>query len=422
MEINFSIRKSIKKHMSTSSHVASSNWSTRTLSEFYDFLHFRSSDHGSTQKFINSYGKNGLVYMVVNRVASNTSVLPREYQNENGEVIDNSEIEQLLKTPNKYQSETEFRQNINEYLMLSGNAFILNIAGIGAGNELHVLNSANVQILIDSVGDVAGYQYTDNVGKRIKYDNEEVLHIRLSNSLSSNKEEKFWGLSPLKSLWPVVSASDDLFTARSAIWKNRGMSGILTNRSDTPLLPKEKAELQESLDGEIGGAHKANGIKATTSNVDYIPLYMSPSDLQLLEGNVDNLRTISAGYEMPSVLFNDMASSTYNNVQEAKKSALTDAYIPLDIKVNEKLSSWLSKIIGVTEVIVVDISKIEILRLTTNDVAARLNDMNPNVSSRVMETLTVDEARNLVGLDTVEGGDEMLGKSNSKETDEKTTD
>ena len=39
-----------------------------------------------------------------------------------------------------------------------------------------------------------------------------------------------------------------------------------------------------------------------------------------------------------------------------------------------------------------------------------------------METLTVDEARNLVGLDTVEGGDEMLGKSNSKETDEKTTD
>jgi phage portal protein BeeE len=200
------------------------------------------------------------------------------------------------------------------------------------------------------------------------------------------------------------------------------MSGILTNRSDTPLLPKEKAELQESLDGEIGGAHKANGIKATTSNVDYIPLYMSPSDLQLLEGNVDNLRTISAGYEMPSVLFNDMASSTYNNVQEAKKSALTDAYIPLDIKVNEKLSSWLSKIIGVTEVIVVDISKIEILRLTTNDVAARLNDMNPNVSSRVMETLTVDEARNLVGLDTVEGGDEMLGKSNSKETDEKTTD
>lgn len=421
MEFKISLKRSRKDQLSTKSHVQSDSWLPRSIASLLEENFFSNSYNGTTQKFINSYSKNGLVYMVVNRVASNTSVLPREYQDEKGEPIENSAIEELIKNPNEYQGESEFRQTIYEYLSLSGNSFILHVEGIGAGESLEVLDSANMQILIDSIGDVTGYQYTNNVGKKIKYNTEEILHIKLSNSLSNDREAKYWGLSPLKSLWPVVSASDDLFTARSFIWKNRGVTGILTNRSDTPLLPKERAELQDSFDSEIGGPERTNKVRVSSGDLHHIQLAMSPVDLQLLEGNIDNLRMICAGYEMPSVLFNDMASSTYNNVLEAKKSALTDAYIPLDIKVNEKLSVWLSEILGVKETIVVDISKIESLRLTTNEVAANLNNLPINVAARVMETLSIDEARELIGLDSTTGGEEMLGKQNAKQDENKET-
>jgi phage portal protein BeeE len=273
-------------------------------------------------------------------------------------------------------------------------------------------------ILIDSQGELSGYRYIDNVGKRIKYDVEDILHIKLSNSLETEREMKFWGLSPLRALWSVVSASDDLFTARAAIWKNKGYAGILTNKSDTPLLPKERNDLQDSFNDEIGGADRANGVRVSTGNLSYLQLGMSPQDLQLLEGNIDNLRMISASYKTSSILYNDVANSTYNNVLESKRDAYTDAYIPLDEKVNEKLGPWLSDILGVEETIVVDTTRIEVLKLTTNEVANRLNNLPTNVAARVMEAVTINESRDLIGLDTIDKGEEMLGKSNNKE-DEK---
>jgi len=421
MEFKISLKRNTEKGLAPTYHVQDGSFSSKNIAYLLEEKFFGKSYNASTQKCINSYGKNALVYMVVNRIASNTSVLPRQYQNEQGEKIDNSEIEKFMKNPNSYQSEIEFRQTINEYISLSGNAFILHTKGIGAGNELEVLDSANVVILIDNVGDVKGYRHTNNVGKQTTYDKEEVLHIVLSNNLSSNREDKYWGQSPIKPLWPVVSASTDLFVARSFIWKNRGVPGILTNKSDFAMKSKERQALQDSFNGEVGGPERTNQVRVATTDLNYIQMGMSPADMQLLEGNIDNLRTICAAYEMPSVLFNDMASSTYNNVQEAKKSALTDAYIPLDEKINRKLSTWLSEILGVQETIAVDISRIELLRLTTNEVAANLNNLPTNVAARVMETLTIDEARELIGLDTTTGGEEKLGKSNQKEDENKET-
>lgn len=405
MEFKFSI----SKHRSGSSHILNDRWSSRVLSDIHDFIHFRTRDFGTTRKYIDSYGQNGLVYMVVNKIASNSATLPRSYQDEDGEEINDSEVEKLLNNPNDYQGRIEFLQTVNEYLTLSGNAFILHIEGIGAGNSVEVLDSARIRILLDSVGDVSGYDYADNIGKRQRYDTDEILHIKMSNNLSYDRELKFWGLSPLKALWTVIESSNDLFTARASIWKNRGFAGILTNKSEVPLLPKERKELQSEFDSEIGGAARANGVKVSSGDLQYLQLGMSPADLKLLEGNVDNMRMISAGYKMPSVLFNDVENSTYNNVLESKRDAYTDAYIPLANKVDEKLSVWLSEKLGEEVFIVIDVSRIEVLKLTTNDVANRINEMSPQLQNRVVGQMSSQEVRELIGLLVLESGQEVIG-------------
>jgi len=420
MEFKFSITK----NRPGSSHVQRDNWSSRVLSDFYHYVHYRNKDYGNTKRYIDTYSQNGIVYMVINKIAQNTSTLPRNYIDSNGEIIENSQIEEAIKQPNSYQTEIEFRQTLNEYLLTSGNGFILNIQGIGGGNEFTVLDSSRVVILINSIGEVSGYKYTNNLGNQVKYEVEDILHIRLSNNLQIDRELQYWGLSPLKSLWTVVESSNDLFRARASIWKNKGYAGILTNKSDVPLLPKERDELQTSFNEEVGGADRVNGVRVSTGDLNYLQLGMSPADLKLLEGNIDNLRMISSAYKMPSVLFNDVENSTYNNVLESKKDAYTDAYIPLDKKINEKLSEWLSEILGVEEFIVVDTTRIEVLKLTTNEVANKLNNLPNNVAARVMESISLNESRNLVGLEEIDGGEEMLGKPNQKDTtnEDKTTD
>lgn len=411
MEFKLSISNPFKVQRKGSYHVLPDKWSKRVLADIYDFLHFRQRDYGNTAKYIKSYERNGLVYIVVNKLATNSAHLPRKVVDKNGKEISNSKIMEVLEKPNDYQSKTEFYQLIDEYLATTGNAFIKKLDGIGLGTELEVLNPTYVRILINSIGEVVGYEYVDNVGKKHKYTTDEVLHIRLSNKLTTERENKYWGLSPLSSLWNVVESSNDLFTARASIWKNKGIIGVLTNKSDLPMLPKERKDMQDKFDKDTGGADKANGMYVTAANVGFVQTSMSPADLKLLEGNIDNLRTLSSGYKLPSVLFNDVENSTYNNVLESKKDAYTDAYIPLANKVDEKLSKWLSDALGVEEIIVVDVTKIEVLKLTTNEVANSLNNLPTNVAARVMEAMTEREARELIGL---EGGSTVtLGKSNN---------
>lgn len=408
----------ITKHITNTLFNQTSTWSAGRIEDLRDFFHDISGSAGTIKKYIDSYETNPVIYMVVNKLASTTAALPRVYHDAKGEIVENSEIEQLLKKPNSYQSEIEFRQQLNEYLALSGNAFILRIDGIGMGHELEVLDSANVRIVLDTIGDVFSYEYIDNMGKRHIYEPEEILHIKASNNLKTNREEKYWGLSALRANWTVVRALNDLFKAKESIWKNKGFAGILTNKSDIPLKSGERKELQDEYTSEIGGAVNANGVKVSSGNLAYIQLGMSPGDLKLLEGFIEGLRVIAAAYKLPSVLFNDTENSTYNNVSESKSAAYTDAYIPFDEKVNQKLGDWLGEIFSEDVTIVIDISNIEELKYTTNEISNRLNALPPTVANRIVEALSINQALDMMGLEPIVGGEKLLGKSNNKE-DEK---
>ena len=179
------------------------------------------------------------------------------------------------------------------------------------------------------------------------------------------------------------------------------------------MLEPERKKLQNQFDSSAAGAENYNKINVSTSKLRYLQTGMSPTDLKLLDGILSSLRLLCGVYGMPSVLFNDTQSSTYNNVETAKRTAYTDVYIPLANKVDKELSRWLSKQLGIDEKITVDLTSIEEIKASTNEVSQSLNNAQTNVSTKIMESMTRDEVRYLVGLDDLEeGGDELTGQSN----------
>jgi phage portal protein BeeE len=121
---------------------------------------------------------------------------------------------------------------------------------------------------------------------------------------------------------------------------------------------------------------------------------MSPTDLKLLEGILSSLRILCGLYGMPSVLFNDNDSSTYNNVSEAKQTAYSDVYIPLGKKVDKALSQFLNGKLKVNENIVIDVTSIEVLKATTNELAQALSSLSPLLANKVLEAMTENEINN----------------------------
>ena len=129
----------------------------------------------------------------------------------------------------------------------------------------------------------------------------------------------------------------------------------------------------------------------------------------MLEGILSSLRLICGLYGIPSVLFNDNDNSTFNNVSEAKKTAYTDVYIPLANRIDKALSMFLSEKLGVNETIVADLTSIEVLMATTNELAQKLNSLNPLLVNAVMSELSHEEVRSIVDLIGTIPGDERSG-------------
>lgn len=395
----------------TQSVLGSSGWNF--IDSYFSWILGKAGAFG---KYTKSYGENPLVYMVVNRIATTSASLKRVVRLEDGTIEENSTLLDILSKPNEEDDEIEFRTKIYEYLLLTGNAFVRMVRGEGMGQSLEVLKTQRVNIVCNSIGDVVRYDYTTYSGTIVPYTPEEILHIKTSNVVNIDGSNAKYGLSPMQSAWIVVSSSMEKLKADASIFKSRGIIGILTSDGDTPMLEPERERLQDQFDKDTGGADKFNKIHITTSKLRFLQTGMSPSDLKLLEGILQSLRLICGVFGMPSVLFNDTASSTYNNVTEAKKTAYTDVYIPLDEKVNKELSLWLGELLGLSGMIVVDRTSIEVLKSSTNEMAQALNNLSPLVANKVLENLTIDEIREIIDLEGVDGGDTLAGSTGSAPT------
>ena len=375
---------------------------------------------GAFSKYTASYGENPLVYMVVNKIARTTASLNRLIMLDDGTITDEGQLFDILSKPNEDDDEIEFRTKINEYLLLTGNAFIRIIRGEGMGQSLDVLVTQRTTIVCNKIGDIVRYDYTLFDGTVVPYEVEDILHIKTSNVVNVDGTQSKYGLSPLQSAWIVVTSSMEKLKADASIFKSRGIIGILSSDGDTPMLDPERERLQTEFDKGTGGADKYNKIHLTSSKLRFLQTGMSPTDLKLLEGILSSLRLICGVYGMPSVLFNDNDSSTYNNVAEAKTTAYTDVYIPLDEKVNKELSKWLGELLGFSEMLIVDRKAIDVLKASTNEVARSLSSVPTNVAQRAVEAMTMDEMReHILGLDEgIENGSELMGKAGATNTND----
>jgi HK97 family phage portal protein len=326
------------------------NQALKVLNDFFGF------NNGAVNmaKLIEAYGTNPIVYSIVNLI---TGVCDgTEKQLLDGEnVIESGDIYDILKDLD------EQKAYLN--LLASGNLFLRFIKGIGAGAEFEVLNSKCTEILLNNNGSVKGYKYQyGNITETIP--EEEVLHIKFANIVHTDVNRMHYGYSPLEAGMKIVTASSEIFNAEAAIFKNRGVIGMLSSGTDMPMLDKDSDAIQESFQERGGGSDKFNKVLVTNANVKYVQMGMSPSDLQLIDNQLSKMRFLCGLFGIDSKLLGDGANSTYNNVKEAQKNAYTNTYLPLMQKVNNAIIKFLNKEYSTNYDYEVDLTTIEALKET----------------------------------------------------------
>ena len=353
-------------------------------------------------KLINEgYASNTDVYAIINKIvetASNVPIVLYRKTPDGLEEVTDGELLELFINPNPDQVFKEFHAESLLYLLGTGDLFLNGITAVGFGDaiqELRVLESNLTEIIQNETdGKVTRYEVT-KFNRVYKYSPDEVYHGMYFNPTRYGIDN-LRGLSPLQAGYRSLIASNELITAEASVYKNKGVSGILSSGTDMSLTDKEAKDLQDSITGKLGGSGKANGVTTTTSNVKFQQIGMSPSDLEIFKSGNVKLQQLCRIYGVDSKLFGDPKASTYNNVEEVNKQLYTNAVIPNNDRFTSYLNRYLVKSWNEAEnetyIAKADYSEVEVLQKDKKTEAEKNKILSENIIT-VLESQLSNDAK-----------------------------
>jgi HK97 family phage portal protein len=306
-------------------------------------------DQDSRSYIRNAYNTNSLVYSIISWLAQKAATVPIKVYDYDGELVEQHPLYDLLKRPNYLQGKSEFFQQYYGFKLITGNTFMYSPrietgANKGKAPELWIMPAQYTEIVSNGYWDpVSEYRLTiGDVTQRFQA--QDVLHDKYPNYEYEYGEE-LYGMSPIKAAARVIAKSNDSQIASQKAFQNNGAIGIISSDGDPmgeDFFTEEQAQqLRRGWDKKYSGANNQNKIAFISSKIKYTNLGISPVDLQLIEDMNWTLQDLCRVYHVPSVLFNDTAGSTYNNMRTARKIAFIDAVAPLVDQFTDEFNRWL---------------------------------------------------------------------------------
>ena len=354
------------------------------------------------------YEGNVDVYSVIKKITDTYKAVPTivERQTSEGwELVEDSLIQELMDNPNPGKGYTwdDIDEMIATYLLANGNSYLVGQEGLFNSRiaEVDVLPAPNVTINSNNDFFMPNIKYHFELNnQRLQFESEAVEHIRFFNPSFMSVQDSFKGLSPIEVASRVVKVGNDRWDADANLLQNRGAIGLVTDKSNRPMTPDEARQVQAGFDRDTAGTNNYGKIKVTNKDLSYIQMAMSSADLQLIEKNVINLRSICSVYGVDSSLFNDPANQTYNNRKEAEKALYTNAIIPLARKISQKHTKFIAEnLMGAGYRIIKDFEKIEALQTDKKQEAEKDKIVLEGVNTIVNMPIS-SEAKSLLLIDS----------------------
>lgn len=321
-----------------------------TLWKMFDGFIPLNWNNSSNLQVEDGYSRNVDVYSIVRKITDVSKAIPwiveRKKSDGTWKEINDTSIHELMDSPNSSKGYTwnDIEEQLLTYLLVTGNSYLVGNTQINSSliEELDVLPSQAISILNKNSSFFMPellYQFSYGSSSRI-YTKDEIKHIKYFNPNLQNYD---YGLSPIQVAMNVVSVGNERWIADASILGNKGISGLVSDASNNPMTADEADTANNELINRMGGARKFGQVLVTNKDLKYIPIGLSPADMQLLEKGVVTTRTLCNVLGLDSSLFNDPANKTYNNRKEAEKAMYTNCIMPLSDKLAETLTSFLCK-------------------------------------------------------------------------------
>ena len=364
-------------------------------------------------KQINSgYAGSADWYAVVNRMAAMGASVPLRLMDMRGkkpEQINSHPLLDVIERPNNSQTFHEFETGWWIYMTTIGNAFIYTPIiefgkDKGKTTEMYMMPSCYTEVLLspDWMNPVGGYRL--NWDFAYNFEPESIYHSKLFDPRFNNTS-KFYGMSPLVAAANVLSKNINADKMQLKQYENQSPPYIVQRKPESGNnlnggfsdFQKEAFEKQLKNYSE---KYKGGSPLVTTMPIEVVRLGLDAATMNTIESSRDGLRRLCAVLNMPSVIFNDNDSSTYNNIDNAMKLAWQHGIKPFKRQFVEALNGQLIR----------PVKEYSGLKFVADysDIAELQEDLKTKVEWMSKAFYTPNEIREATGRGTIE--DELLNQ------------
>ncbi len=303
----------------------------------------------------------------------------------------NSQVNDVLgMDPNRYMGSMEFRRTMTAQCLRYGNAFA-QVVRNGRGDllELIPLLPHELSMVVDGPG--ITYRHSE-LGT---LQPEDVLHLRAPGS------DGLWGLSPIRQAREALGLMKAMERTGGRLYANAGVPKLAFVHPGN-LSPAAVQSIADSYQEKHAGAQNAGKPLVLGEGMKIERINQSLEDQMWQQAREFSIQEVSRLFGVPVVYLSDHSRATFASIVE-----LTRTYW------DGCLAHWSS--VWAEEVRRKLLSPGEFLSWDTRDLLkGSFADQVSSLRSAVeVGLLTQNEARERLGLNPVEGGDEVLRPANT---------
>lgn len=379
--------------------------------ELFNALH---GPGGAAASARNSYRENPTVYGSIKKLSIASMSVPWQVQEvqANGERVDvgpEHDVRQLLERPNPWHPWEDIVEHLITNMQTRGEAFFLLIGpetptrpAVGARAPRRLVPWPNSKIrpateeTLNVVSDPAPstYQVTAK-GETNRWHRDHVVHVR-----NYDPRDPWGSLSPLKPSEESISIGNRGRNWNRWLLKNMARPpGVV--ETEFELSPEQRRQLQGMISDAYAGARNSGKPMVLEKNQEWNDAGLAPAELDWIAGLRETKREIATNLGVDPALLGDPDVKIYENVNQARIGLYEEGVLPILEKFSHTLESTLRSWY--------DSIRLEIEEDAIPAMQERQKQLAKTLSSLVAQgILTRNEARDMMNLEPVDGGDEIL--------------
>lgn len=365
---------------------------------FFEHAGWGSSDSGEAVNPCTAI-KHGPVWQAVNVIAGDIGQLPMMVMRQNGrtkERDENHPADWLLNyMPNEWQTPSMWKEFMMSSALLWGNGISVIVRQSGRPVELIPLRPD--RLYYQEIPGGYMVSYTNSEGKVTWLNPADLFHIR---GLSA---DGFWGLSAVQVAKNTIGHGLALQRHGNSTFRNGARpSGTINFPQGVKLTNEARQNFREEWDLLHRGADNSGRVAILWDGALFAPMTMSNEDAQWLEAmKMDVIQTASL-FSLPPFKLGSMENSSVRaNIEEQQRDYI---YMTLGRHGNRFKEESERKLFTTTELRGPLYVRVNYDPLLQGNRQSKMETISLGVRSRI---LTRNEAREELGYNPVDGGDEF---------------